>query len=233
MKILALEAATESCSVALLDGDELIDEFKIAPRQQTKLLLPMVERVLATAGVTLTQLDVVAFGCGPGAFTGVRVAAAMTQGLAYAADLPVAAISTLAAMAQGAWRETQSKRLLPALDARMGELYIGAYQLGAEGLMEPVMDDQLSKPDLIQYLPRGKDGEAAVDWYGVGSGYLYHENITVQFPQLSHWELNYYPQARDIADLAVTVIKNGGLVSAEQALPVYLRDSVAWKKSNL
>ena len=125
MKLLALDTATEACSVALNIDGELTEHYELLPRRHSRELLPMVEKIIAAAGLSLTQLDAVAFGCGPGAFTGLRVATAMAQGLAFGADLPVIPVSTLAALAQQAHRCYQSTHVLAAIDARMDEVYWG------------------------------------------------------------------------------------------------------------
>ncbi len=122
-RILALDTATEACSVAVLDGDRVYASFELCARDHTRRILPLVQQLLAVAGLTLHQMDALAFGCGPGSFTGVRIGVGIAQGLALGADLPVIGISTLQTMAQSAWRLQQSEQVLAAIDARMGEVY--------------------------------------------------------------------------------------------------------------
>ncbi len=128
-KILAVDTATENCSVALMVGDDVISRCEYAPREHTTKILPMVDTVLAEGGLKLGQLDALAFGRGPGSFTGVRIGIGIAQGLAFGADLPMLGISTLAAMAQGTYRVHQSEQVLSSIDARMGEIYWGGQYL--------------------------------------------------------------------------------------------------------
>ena len=212
MKLLALDAATEACSVALnLDG-EVTEHFAVIPRRHSHELLPMVEGILATAGMKLTDMDAIAFGCGPGAFTGLRVAVAITQGLAYAVDLPVIPVSTLAALAQQGWRVQGERRVLSAIDARMSEVYWGAF-VEQNGLMLPVQDEIVMAPNKVATPAQNSP------WFGMGTGWG------------SDCVVETYPHAHDIALLAAKDFQQGKLLPAEQAMPVYLRDKVALKKS--
>ena len=161
MKILAIETATEACSAALLIDGKIIERYQVQPRMHSQLILPMMNELLAEAGVALTALDAIAFGRGPGAFTGVRIAVGVAQGAAFAADLPVVPVSTLAALAQRGFRESGGRRLLPAYDARMQEVYWAAYEVDAQGLVSIRVADEVSAPDQVT-LP---DGEG---WQGVG-----------------------------------------------------------------
>ncbi|MBV8805271.1 MAG: tRNA (adenosine(37)-N6)-threonylcarbamoyltransferase complex dimerization subunit type 1 TsaB, partial [Sinobacteraceae bacterium] len=151
MKILALDTATENCSAAVwLDGS-LIQREREVERGHADLILPMIDELLAEAGIRLTALDAIAFGRGPGSFTGVRLAASVTQGLAFGADLPVVPVSDLRAVAQRAWNRqgnatAASHRMLVCNDARMHEVYWGCFEQGAGGLMTPVGLEKVSKP---------------------------------------------------------------------------------------
>lgn len=221
MKLLALDAATEACSVALnLDG-EIIENFQMLPRRHSRELLPMVEQLLADAGLTLGQMDVLVFGRGPGAFTGLRVATAMVQGLAFAVDKPVIGISTLAALAQEGYRRFGAQSVLSSIDARMKEVYWGVYR-EQDGLMQPVMDDVVIAPGKAM-VPDGDD-----QWLGMGTGWTFRDDINAI---VSDCYVDTYPRAGDIAVLAAADYNNGLAVSAEHAMPVYLRDKVALKKS--
>ncbi len=223
MKILAIDTASDACSAALwLDGD--INEcYELAPRQHTSLILPMVESLLLEAGLVLTQLDAVAFGRGPGAFTGVRIATGVIQGLALGADLPVVPVSSLAALAQGAYRTHQKKNILAAFDARMGEVYWGQYCLADNSLVELMGSELVCTPQAVPILSE------RLDWFGVGHGwaaYANELNRACQAINISARDIDYLPHAQDVAQLAVNDFKQGLAVSAEQALPVYLRDNV-------
>src|SRR5690554_5279655 len=143
--ILALDAATTACSVALCRGGVITRQFVSTPREHTRLLLPMVDELLSEAGISLAQVDALAFTAGPGSFTGLRIGFGVVQGLAFGADLPVIPVSTLAALALAGARKAQlgSGCILPALDARMGEIYWGLYRYQS-GSVEPLMADQVA-----------------------------------------------------------------------------------------
>lgn len=224
MNLLAIETATEACSAALYLDGEIRERYQIAPREHTALILPMVDELLAEAGLSPTQLDAVAFGCGPGAFTGVRIATGVVQGIAFAADLPVVPVSTLATLAQGARREFGWQRVAAAIDARMAEVYWGGFEDDGEGLMHPVTEEQVVAPQLVPLLEGGS-------WHGIGSGW---QSYAIELAQRQGTAVidargDYYPHAQDVATLAVAAYARGEAVAAEQALPRYLRNNVAKK----
>jgi tRNA threonylcarbamoyladenosine biosynthesis protein TsaB len=226
MILLAIETATDACSAALSIDGEIHERFEIAPRAHTELILPMIDELMAAAGITIAQVDAMAFGRGPGAFTGVRIAVGVTQGIAFGADLPVVPVSTLAALAQGAVaQQSQADRVLAALDARMDEVYWGAYRRNAAGMMELDGEECVSAPGEVP-LPSGED------WQGVGEGWAAYEAILAGRcgGQIATWDGTCFPRARDVAVLGLVGYQTGLAVSAEQALPVYLRDKVTWKK---
>ena len=132
MKLLALDTATEACSAAVWVDGGVAERYLLAPRRHAALIMPMIEDVLAEAGLGVGHLDAIAFGRGPGAFTGIRIAVGITQGIAFAADVPVVPISTLAALALGAAREFEQTHIATALDARMGEIYWGVYRVDGD-----------------------------------------------------------------------------------------------------
>ncbi len=221
MKLLALDTSAEACSAALhLDG-ALIQHLEPTPRRHGELILPMLEGLLAQAGLGLRALDGVAFGRGPGSFTGVRIAVAVAQGLAFGAGVPTLPVSTLAALAQGEYRRAGRRRLLAALDARMGEVYWGAFEVGAEGLVRPCGPEIVSPPDQVP-VPQG-DG-----WWGVGSGWGAWSTVFAE--RLGGGLAGVSPgaccEARDIALLAAAEAAAGRFVAPELARPVYLRDRV-------
>ena len=221
MKLLALDTATEACSVALNIDGEVTEHFDVIPRRHSRELLPMVDGILAKAGLTIGDMDALAFGRGPGAFTGLRVATAMAQGLAFAVDLPVIPVSTLAALAQQGLREHGAKHVLSAIDARMGEVYWGAF-VEEDGLMIPVQDETVIAPEKVEVI------ESEHNWFGMGTGWAFREQMAVA---VRDCVFETYPHAFDIALLAAADFKAGHLLPAEQAMPVYLRDKVALKKS--
>lgn len=222
-RILALDTSTDACSVALdLDG-RLYGEFVVEPRRHTHLLLPMVERVLAEAGVALSALDAIAFGRGPGSFAGIRIATGAAQGLALGADLPLLPVSTLAAMAVNArQQDTGCERVLTALDARMDEVYWGAFDISAE-LPRALMAESVRAPAQAECPVDG-------DWCAVGSGWRYREQMPAAVRASVAAELpECYPDARAMLVLARAQLAAGEGVAPEQALPVYLREG-SWKK---
>ena len=219
LKLLAIDTSTEACSAALGIDGEVRFRYEFAPRRHAELILPMVDQLLAEAQLQLGQLDALAFGRGPGAFTGVRIATGVIQGLALAADLAVVPVSTLAALAQGA--ASDASRIISAIDARMGEIYWGCYLVSADGMVDPVGSEQISAPDTLT----APEGDV---WYGVGSGWhSYHETLC---QRLGAHQIGYdgerYPHARDIIPLATREYGLGKSVAAEAALPVYLRNKV-------
>lgn len=216
--LLALETANDRCSVALYDGQRVLalreDEHA---REQTRLILPMIDSVLAEAQLTITDVQAIAFSRGPGSFSGVRINAAVAQGLAWTHDLPVLPVSTLRALAQAAWRSQQLASVVAVLDARMNELYCASYQLDAQQLMQATGSEQL-----IPYA----DTTFAVDAGQalVGSGcQLFNPSLS-----LARYA-GLHASAVDVAQLAYADWQAGKAVTAADALPVYLRDN-AWKK---
>jgi tRNA threonylcarbamoyladenosine biosynthesis protein TsaB len=223
VKLLGFETSTDACSAALWVDGEAIEEYRVAPRAHAELILAMADRVLATAGLRVGDLDGVAFGRGPGAFTGVRIAAGVTQGVAFAAGLPVVPVPTLQALAQGVWRERGEEAVLVALDARMGEVYWGVYRLGPARLMEPVVAERICVPERVPPVPA-----VPARWLGAGSGWTaYGDQLAAALGDgVAAREPGHYPHARDVVTLAAPRLAAGETVPAEDAVPVYLRDRV-------
>lgn len=225
MKILAIDTATEACSAALQCDGAITTKYQVAPRQHAELILTMIDELLSESGVLLSQLDALAFGRGPGAFTGVRIATGVIQGLAMSADLPVVPVSTLAALAQGAM--TESKQLACAIDARMGEVYWALYQANDAAIMQLVGEESVCPPGSIRFFG-SKDLAGSDSWFGVGSGWeTYGSELQDQMGDaLAGFRLGDYPSAEAICALAVDAYQRGDTVDAAEALPVYLRDKV-------
>lgn len=223
MKILAIETATEACSVALYIDGEVHERYRIAPREHARLALGMADELLAEAGLKPTQLDAVAFSRGPGAFTGVRIATGLVQGIAFAAELPVVPVSTLAALAQGGCREFGWQQIAAAIDARMEEVYWGSFAC-SEGLVRPMDTERVCSPVDVPLL----EGSG---WHGIGSGWQsYRDALCERLGDcVVEYEGKCYPHAQDVARLAAAAYGRGEAVTAEQALPVYLRDQVVHK----
>jgi tRNA threonylcarbamoyladenosine biosynthesis protein TsaB len=225
MKLIALETSTEACSAALLLDGEAAERYQIAPQQHNKLILPMIESLLAEAGLKLTDMDALAFGRGPGSFTGVRIATGVVQGLALGADLPVAPVSTLAAMAQEAFAETAWDFAFPCIDARMDEVYWGVYRRNACGLAELDGEEAVTDAGAVVF-PDAATG------LGIGSGFGTYETVLRERlgGRVAGIAPDRFPRAAWIAKLGAEVFRQGGCVIAEEAQPVYLRDKVAKKK---
>lgn len=226
--ILAIDTATENCSAALsINGQNLWREAE-SPREHTKRILPMVDSLLAEAGISLNQLDALAFGRGPGSFTGVRIGTGIAQGLAFGADLPMLPISTLAAMAQGAHRLNGAIDVLPAIDARMGEIYFAQYRLNPQGIMVLVNNEIVIKPqDLIAQFHTDRE-----TMHTIGTGWQTYadELAKLDVKKLIACENIMFPSALDMLELAAADFEQDLAVCAEEALPVYVRDTVTWKK---
>lgn len=216
MKLLALETSTDACSVALaVDGvSHVLHETGV---KHSSRILPMIEQLLADAQLGLGQLDALAFGQGPGSFTGLRIGVGVIQGLGFARDLPVVPISSLAALAQGGAAE----RLLTAQDARMQEVYWASYVRNAAGLVELQGEEQLLAPGAVA----APAGEA---WLGIGSGWQAYGEILMQAlgAKVQRWCVAQ-PQASAVALLAQHAYAQGQALAAELVRPVYLRDKVA------
>lgn len=224
MKLLALDTSTEACSAALYADGRTRVRYQIAPREHSRLILAMLGSLLAEAELTLRQLDGLAYGRGPGSFTGVRIAAGTVQGIALGSDLPVVAVSSLAALAQGMRREFASERVMTAIDARMGEVYWATYRLGPDSCMELIGDEQVAAPETVPVPASG-------DWHGAGTGWgAYEPALRRRLPGLvTEVYPRRFPSAEDVAALGAIGLQRGRGVSAERALPVYLRDRVASK----
>lgn len=224
MKLLAIDTTEDACSAALwLDGEHR-ERFEIAPRRHSELILPMMQALLDDAGLSLTQLDALAFARGPGAFTGLRIASSVIQGVAFGADLPVVPVSSLQALAQDAWSAHGRAAVLSAFDARMNEVYWGAYRLDARELMRPQIAEAVVAAGAVE-VPGG------TDWCGAGSGWQAYGDVLAQRCTPGHGVFSEaLVHARAVAEVAATLFQEGAAVTAEHALPVYLRDQVAWAK---
>lgn len=225
LKILAVDTATEACSAALLVGEKVFSRWEEAPRDHTRKILPMVQAVLDEAGVTLDELDAIAFGRGPGSFTGVRIGIGVAQGLALGAGVPLIGISTLAAMAQGAHRLDGAERVLTAIDARMDEVYFGHYEL-IDGRIQLVGEEVVSGPAALV----ASRGTLPGSFTRVGTGFeTYGETLAALADELVASQARF-PAAEDMLPLARSAWLAGEAVAVELATPVYLRDKVTWKK---
>lgn len=242
MKLLAIDCSTDACSVGLLIDGACTVEHVVAERQHAALVLDMIERLLSGADVSVTALDGIAFGRGPGSFTGLRIAAGVTQGLAYGGNVPVVGVSSLAAMAQHAFDLHGTSKVAAAFDARMGDVYIGFYAVDDTGLMGVVSEDRVCAPQDVAApgtadggVPRAEGVQTPGLWAGAGSGWSAHrdvlrerlgESLGSTYPEL-------HPHAGALARLALARFEAGEGVPAAGALPVYLRDKVAERPKRL
>lgn len=217
MKLLAFDTSTEACSVALyIDGD-ITSLYEVAPQRHAELILPMVDQVLSQGEVKLTDLDAIAFGRGPGSFTGVRIATGIAQGLAFSVDLPVIPISSLATLAQSV--KDEADYIAATIDARMSEIYFGLYKSG--DIVELVGEETVIAPARLEI----SDMPVC---YGVGSGWAsYADSLKVIFKyKLKGYAGDWFPHAKDLVILAAHAYKTGVAVNPEDAAPVYLRNKV-------
>ena len=230
-KLIALEASSDACSVALLLDEKVYALHELAPRSHAQRLLPMVQQLLLEHSVSLKDLDAIAFGRGPGSFTGLRIAAGVTQGLAFGTDLPVVAVSTLEALVKGVQRQGVTKGLvLPLIDARMEEVYSALYQFDDSHNYKPIAEERVCKPADIPFLESLKKAEK-LTLLGSGSNLLFD---ALNSAGIKHFEYDEHalPHAQDLIRIAEQKLLDGETLSAEQAIPVYLRGASAWKKSD-
>lgn len=220
--LLALDTATEACSVALLHDGKVWSHYEVIPRLHAQRLLPMIKDLLAEAGIALSAIDAIAFGRGPGAFTGVRIAIGVVQGLAFALERPVLPVSNLAVLAQRAFREHGARQVAAAIDARMDEVYWGCYRETA-GEMRLVGAEAVLPPEHA-----GLPADSTDDWFGAGTGWGYADRIAVK---LAGQDAGMLPHAQDLLTLATFAWQRGEAIVADDAQPVYLRDKVATPKA--
>jgi tRNA threonylcarbamoyladenosine biosynthesis protein TsaB len=224
VKILALDTATENCSAALLVDGRLTARERLLERGHAECILTMIDEVLADAGTSLAGLTAIAFGRGPGSFTGVRLAASVTQGLAHGACVPVVPVSDLAAVAQRVLGEdATAERVLVCNDARMREVYWGCFTRSAGDLATPAGEERVSDPAHVA-LPA--DWSSGPEVRGAGTGFGAYPQLRSSFSTVLGAIREVRPRAAEIAILAVPEVMAGRLCNPEAALPVYLRDDV-------
>ncbi|WP_226470563.1 tRNA (adenosine(37)-N6)-threonylcarbamoyltransferase complex dimerization subunit type 1 TsaB [Luteimonas panaciterrae] len=225
MHLLAFETATEACSVALWIDGAVRERFEIAPRRHAELSLPWAEALLDEAGIAKSQLDAIAVGRGPGAFTGVRLAVALAQGIALALDRPVVPVSTLAALAMRAGED--APHILAAIDARMGEVYSAAFAREGEDL-RALSAETVSAPGVVE-LPDDGMQLQGMQWRGVGTGFAAAERAleTRLHARLASVDAAALPHAADVARLGAIAFARGEALPPERLEPAYLRNQVA------
>jgi tRNA threonylcarbamoyladenosine biosynthesis protein TsaB len=218
MTILALDTSTEWLSVALFDGKNAVAMRERAGNASSERILPAIGEILAQGGTSLAQLDGIAYGAGPGSFTGVRIACGVAQGLAFGADLPVFGVPTLGAIAQSAWRARGARRIVACLDARMREVYVASYVRNGDG-WALVREPAVRKPDEIE--PPSSKG-----WHGAGDGFAAYPQLESRL-HLAACDPSIIPDAQSIAEWAWPRLLAGEGIPAEQAQPLYVRHRIA------
>jgi len=224
LKLLAVDTSTEACSAALLIDGEISQQYKLAPREHSHLILSMIDDLLREAKIASKDLDVIAFGRGPGSFMGIRVAAGVVQGIAFAHSIPVVPVSTLAAISMVAMEQTGADQVLAAIDARMKEVYWGAYVREGRASVALQGEECVILPELAPVPTTGEWVVAGTGWSAYGE---------VMKPKLGNRLISSlgdcFPTAEAIARLGAIAYERGDTVSAAEAVPVYLRDNVASK----
>lgn len=224
MKLLAIETSTEACSVGLLIDNQIVSDHRMSPQQHGALVLPMIDALMSEAGITSSQLDAVAYGRGPGSFTGVRIGVALTQGIALGADVGVVGISTLHTVAQGVHRLHGDRHIAVSLDARMAEIYFATYSVNDDtGLASPVVQECICTPATVPCI------ELIQPWVWCGSGAERYAGVLQPQTPGKPVELRQeaWPHAHDLLLLAQSRYQTGEMTSADEAAPVYLRNKVA------
>ncbi|MFP3014358.1 MAG: tRNA (adenosine(37)-N6)-threonylcarbamoyltransferase complex dimerization subunit type 1 TsaB [Arsenophonus sp.] len=223
--ILAIDSATEACSVALLRDGKTFTKFTVSNKEHARKILPMVNQCLIDAHLKLKNINVLAFCRGPGSFVGVRIAIGIAQGLAFGANIPMIGVSSLLTMAQGAFRKLGVEKVLVAINAKMGEIYSACYELKLDGCWDGEETESLIKPE--EFLK--KINKLSGRWAIVGTGWS-------DYPILKMTNLNlletgiFLSNAQDMLFLALKKCEKGKLISAEEAFPIYLYNEVSWKK---
>lgn len=222
--ILALDTATEACSVALLHQGNISFEDELSPRTHTQRILPMIDEVLKTANISIKSVDYLAFGRGPGSFTGVRVGVGVAQGLALGAELKVVPISNLTMMAEQAYQELGAKEVIALIDARMNEVYFSQLVRTEQGWTEKVKEQVCSPENAIAQFKLDAENITVV-----GTGWAAYPQFSAQDLPLVVSEITL-PSAKYMLSLAELEISKGNVKSVDEIEPVYLRNEVTWKK---
>lgn len=224
MKLLALDTSSDACSVALQCDEALFERHVVQPKVHTLALIPMIEAVLADAGIGIRDLDAIVAGIGPGSFIGVRIAVSVAQGLAFAGDRKVVPVSSLAAVAAESFGVSGAPRIVVAQDAHMNEVYLARFENGSDGLPLPVDDPVLHGISGIDWL----EGEGAGRWLAAGAGWRrYPELLACNEAQLAGVLDVHVPRARFLLGTAGKAWRSGAALEPERLVPAYVRQQVA------
>jgi tRNA threonylcarbamoyladenosine biosynthesis protein TsaB len=226
MKLLAVETATEACSAALFVNGKISERYSLTPKAHTRLILPMIDELMREAQLKPAELDALAFGCGPGSFTGVRIATGIIQGIGFAHNIPIVPVSNLATVAQDFFDHNKEDTAFVAMDARMAEIYWAVYQRNSSGFARLLGNEAVIAANIV-------DSPADLSGVGIGTGWQnYHPELTKQLEgRVIRYEPDHLPCARAVAKLGIEAFQAGVAVRAESAIPVYLRNNVAKKTS--
>ncbi len=235
-RILAIDSSTEACSVALQNDGEIVSRFELAPRKHAELLLPMVDSTLTQADISLSDLDAIACCVGPGAFTGLRIAISVAQGLAYAAKLPCIGVSSLQILAAEAFYQSDALICLSSIDARMQEVYFAGFKRGEQGVPTEIHSQQVIAAEKIELNPLllteiGTTNSLTSNLIKVGTGWQEYQYSAILDSAGLYLEQVKYPNAEMMLPIALAHFQNGELLKPEFLQPVYLRNNVAKKKS--
>ncbi|QIQ21215.1 tRNA (adenosine(37)-N6)-threonylcarbamoyltransferase complex dimerization subunit type 1 TsaB [Zophobihabitans entericus] len=224
LTILALDTSTEACSVALLKDNQIIADFILSQREHTQRILPMVDKVLIEAEITVNALDAIAFGRGPGSFTGVRIGIGIAQGLAFGADKPLLAVSTLETLAERAYRESGATNVIATIDARMNEVYFGQYERTTDGNWLLLGKELVIKPEQVSHCILPFSNTKPV--YSAGTGWQTYPDMmsNIQSTQA------LLPTAQDMLPIAKNLWLTKQWTAVENVEPTYLRNEVTWQK---
>lgn len=226
MKLLAIDTSSIACSVALHAGDVVIDRHEELAREHTRLLTPMIRAVIEESGCSLSELDAIVLGNGPGSFIGMRIAASVAQGLAHGSGIPIVPVSSLAAVAAEVFADSEASQVIVAQDAHMSEVYLGGFRRGDAKLPLPLFDERLHG-----HLPIAElDSDGVRGRVAAGAGWLRYPELAALNEQFFERHSNVrYPRARFLLPLGAVALENGASVDPEDVMPAYLRHKVAEK----
>lgn len=224
LTILSLDTCTESCSASLMVNGKVFSELAIVPREHSQRILPMVDNVLTMANIKLADVDLIAYGRGPGSFTGIRICTSMTQGLSLGQGIPVIGLSTLQTMAQAVYDDQGAEQIITAIDARMGEVYWGQFSV-IDGIAQLVGTESVIAPDLVQLTL-----ETHSEIVATGTGFDAYPQLLELSSQIVAADNIKFPDAKSMLILAKQGYSQGLATSVDELAPVYVRDTVSWKK---